>query len=36
MDHQFDTREFLKIDRFLNLHSDIDIDELIALNYPIW
>ena len=36
MDHQFDTHEFLKIDRFLNLHPDVDIDELIALNYPIW
>ena len=36
MDHQIDTREYLKIDKFLNLHADIDIDELIALNHSIW
>ena len=36
MDHQIDTREYLKIDRFLNLHPDVDIDELVALNHAIW
>ena len=36
MDHEIDTSKYLKIDNFLKLHPDVNIDELVALNYPIW
>ena len=36
MDHEIDTSKYLKIDNFLKLHPDVNIDELVALNHPIW